>query len=199
MSGDLPGKRSSFSGIFILVIVLLLLPGAVSAAEQVTNGGFETGTLDGWTMAADNAYDLIGYQYAPYRQAHTGSYGLFFDCQESGTYDLSQEIDLTDVDHISFYSTEGAGLASVKIDAQTVISGIDDPQTTWSYYTIDTSGLSGPHVLHFIYQGDGGGWVIDDISATSESSNPVPEFPTMALPVLIIGALAVFAIMYRKK
>jgi len=160
--------------------------------ERVINGGFETGNLNGWTVYMLNNHPqfiLLNNETYPDHTTHSGSYFAWFDTVEGNTLSISQLIDLTGVDDITFWSMYGAGKGTVRIDSNTVLSGISDDYSTWTLHTIDTSSYSGNHTLEFYYQNDGDGWLIDDISAIAVTQLPVAAFsgsPTSGTAPLMV-------------
>jgi hypothetical protein len=56
----------------VLCLVAFLLVPAVASAGLITNGGFETGNLSGWTQSGDTSFTGVD------SNAHSGSFGAFF-------------------------------------------------------------------------------------------------------------------------
>ena len=56
----------------VLCLVAFLLAPAIASAGFITNGGFETGNLSGWTQSGDTSFTGVD------SNAHSGSYGASF-------------------------------------------------------------------------------------------------------------------------
>lgn len=173
------------------VVLLLLLPAAVSAVgpafEVVANGGFEKGTTEGWN--ADNWQVVAGTE-------HGGTFAAFVPMEYSNDYYISQSVDFTGVDTLTFWylltgDEEGNPGVSCEIDNVNVFAGFEKEQ--WAQGTVDTSSYTGIHTISFFVGSGVKDLYIDDVSAMSSSRTPVPEFSPAAVPAFIIGLIgAVF-------
>ncbi|ETA69515.1 hypothetical protein MettiDRAFT_3017 [Methanolobus tindarius DSM 2278] len=124
-----------------LCFCLLVLP----ASAAITNGGFETGDLTGWSTFGT---------YTPMANTNSnqiGSYCLLMN-NPSGDAGITQVVDLTNVDGLSFYYTTsyswGSGYFRIYIDSDVVynVTTLD----SWSQETIDLSSYSGSHTLKVV-------------------------------------------------
>lgn len=144
-------------------------------AEEITNGGFETGDLTGWSK-----YERTGGYVDIITDAHSGIYSLevnvISDSNEELAY-IAQSVDLTDVDSLTFWYMyeffEEIPVSyewSVWIDNRTKIASGTDDVLSWTYKSIDVSAYSGSHTIKFQSRAydDGYGdsyFYVDDISA----------------------------------
>jgi hypothetical protein len=189
-------RKPGYLGIFALLIMLLALPGAVLAAEQVANGGFDTGDETGWTDSSN------AWQVMPVSLGST-NYNIY-SCGYPNS-PLSQTIDLTNVDTLSFWvavvSPENRPDVIVSIDGTPVYQKTYSDGDYGDYHSeqinVDTSAYTGTHTVSWSYSAPDEEIWLDDISA--ESTIPVPEFPIMGFPVLMIGAMGFAAYAYRRE
>ncbi|MEW5743917.1 MAG: PEP-CTERM sorting domain-containing protein [Nitrospirota bacterium] len=67
--------------LFILAVAILMQGTAAHALELMTNGGFETGDVSGWSHYGDMSYSGVD-SFMP----HTGSYGFYAGPTSDATY-----------------------------------------------------------------------------------------------------------------
>lgn len=146
---------------------------SVSAnAAIITNGGFESGDLTGWTCTGA---DLCAVQSD---FTHSGSYAVWgFDNSGFGT--LSQTFATTagstyDLEFwTNAYNTSAGNILRYSIDALAPVTV--DTTTDWLYNDSSFVATSTSTTLSFLFETDSGTgqWRIDDV-AVNLSSVPVP-------------------------
>jgi choice-of-anchor C domain-containing protein len=209
----------------IALIMLLACVGAVSAANIVTNGGFETvvpafsGTFETlspgdtniapWSIDA-GSIDLIN----TYWQNNAGSpYSVDLSGNAPGT--ISQILDTKDGQTctLSFYMSgnpDNPGTKSVNVLlGSNPVSGSPFTFSTansrsnmmWEQKTASGLAATGPTTISFVADPNSGAYgpALDDISVECTGGNtPVPEFPSVALPAAFIVGL-IGAVLFIQK
>jgi hypothetical protein len=211
----------------MILVAILACVGAVSAAELVTNGGFESPVaanpftanmvsgLTGWTIDSGNV-DLIKEYWVPFEGKQSldlsgdvrgeisqpisgppGSYTLTFEM--SGNNECSPTIKELEV-----YWGAGPSIASPTFDTSVITNKLTDMHYT--QVSVPITLTTSPTVLKFeddsvVQDGEERCGVVLDAISIKTPDIPVPEFPTMALPAaLIVGLLgAVLFIQSTKK
>ncbi len=155
---DSPLKRSS-----AVLGVMLALMAAASAQELVTNGGFETGDLSGWTQWGDTSYTNV-QNYT----VHSGSYALR---SGPGTADGGIQQTLTapaGTFHVSvWWYTYPGGHMFVKLDGNQIF--YDDSNNPPNHYTEfqgDFAAGANP-VLQLGFYNPPQYYYVDDVSVTA--------------------------------
>jgi hypothetical protein len=176
---------------------------SIEANALVTNGGFETGNLSGWTCTSgpfngtDRCETVLNSGSFP---SHIGNYSLFaFDNIGFGT--LSQTISTVSGQsyNLSFYSLttriNAANILGVSIDGGAATNVVQTSSYALTIISFIASGSS--TVLDFLFETDDGtgGWQIDDVSVESTTAVPVPA----ALPLLATGLGALGFAGWRRK
>jgi hypothetical protein len=136
---------------------------SVAGTNKIVNGGFETGTISGWSKYEDSgtSVSISGSYY------HTGIYGVRFDTPSIGkTCYIYQDVDLTGVSTLEVWGLYGYNGGFITIDSDIKQSGLDDG-ATWTKHSVDVSSYSGVHTIKIGQvntTGSGSAWVADDVS-----------------------------------
>lgn len=188
---------------FVMIACACLAFGScqLSADNLVTNPGFETGDLTGWTLSgtdsspADNGI-FYGVDTA---DAHSGNYGAYFG-PLGGVLYLSQLLPTVKGDNyvISFWLSETPGTIfpytnsfSASFGATTLISESDTYNLPYTFFTYDARATSDLTLLEFGFRDDVGYFSFDDVSVAGGAPS-VPEPPSLALLPMALFALAVW-------
>lgn len=175
------------SSMIAAAVTAALLPLSASATtELVTNGGFETNDLTGWTCTGASLCDTVGGSVV-----YSGSYGLYgydndgfatlsqtIDTEVGATYDFSFWSRTTNLLNEIRYSLDGGAV-------QEITETLTFSQTTDSFVASGTSA-----VISVFFETDPGTGVVvfDDISVTLGEAAPAVPLPASA--VLLMGAVA---------
>ena len=182
----------------ILIMGLLAVAGVASA--QITNGGFETGDLTGWTTLASSPAPVVNNA-----SAHSGTFSAFIGSAPGGETPGNSAIVSTNftvgagggtlsfwqfrttVDSISF-DWQDAYVTDTSNNILATIFHTCQTDTAWNQTSYSMSAFAGQTVrVEFLVHGDNAGdptnMRIDDVTFT-----PVPEPASMA--ALAMGAIA---------
>jgi Carbohydrate binding domain/PEP-CTERM motif len=154
-----------------------------SAAELVTNGGFETGDFTGWTQSGNTGATLVTSNSA---YVHSGTYGAALGPVGSqGT--LSQLLNTVSGEtyNISFWLRNDGGIPN-SFDAffgtQQLLATAAQGTSAFYNFTYTATGSS-PTELRFDFQQNPAFWGLDDVSVQGVMG-AVPEPATWAMMLL---------------
>jgi carbohydrate binding protein with CBM4/9 domain len=161
-----------------------------ATANLVTNGGFETGDLTGWTQSGNTGNTGVNTS-----NPYTGSYSAF--AGPAGTYGfLSQTLATTpgslyDLDFWLTKPREGSPTAWRATLDGVGVEVLGGPKFDWTHFTFPGFlATTGATTLEFGFINDPGFFYLDDVSVNASAR--VPEsFPTiwLALPVVAMFGL----------
>jgi hypothetical protein len=178
--------RGKFLAMSALAAAVALAAPA-SATQLVTNGGFETGDLSGWTLTGNTSFTGVD------NIAHSGTNAAFFG-QVDATGSLSQTLGTVtgQMYTISFWlQNEGGTPSSFTASfGGDVLTSLSDPAAfNYTFYTFDLTASSNSTLLSFTFQQNPAYFHLDDVSVEDVSS--VPEPATWAMMILGLGAAGV--------
>jgi hypothetical protein len=194
----------------------LLVFAATASADLMTNGGFETGDLTGWTASGKtgeifvcgvggiyNCNQLFGFSSSG--APHSGSDALAFGPNNPHFGGIAGSIEqtLTTVAmqsyDISFWVETCPDLAScpgndliATFGGTTLMSMSNVGPSLWHQFVFEATATDSSTVLKFT--GDNGSFfLIDDVSVTPHTSSTVPEPSALALLATAAGAVGFLA------
>ena len=152
--------------LFAVTAVAALSFAYPAKANLITNGGFETGDLTGWTSSMFLVSGTFNGQ-AP----HSGNFQAVKNLGPSAS--LSQSVATTPgaAYTVSFFAAANNGpippdvTMTVTFGATTIFSHLFDSNTGYTGYTVNVTASSASSALNFNLDGEGLGFVLlDDIS-----------------------------------
>jgi hypothetical protein len=188
---------------YIIVLTVLLAASVPFAhgADIVTNPGFETGDLSGWTLSgADSSPQDNGIYYGvDATDAYSGAFGAYFG-PIGGVLTLQQTLSTSPGSgySLTFWLSQSVNTPpgyvnsfSVVFAGTTLYSQTNLPASSFSESTFDVTASSNSSLLAFNFRNDTGFFSLDDISV-APASVVVPEPATEIL--LILGLVYVIAL-----
>jgi len=192
----------------IAAVAALAATSPVAAANLITNGNFETGTLSGWTLAdsGSGSWFVIGNGagtaisgFPTPTLAAGGSFVAMTDQSNPGSHNLSQTLTLGAGAFVLSFAARGVdqsgsgGAADqqyiVTVDGTTVAGAILN--SAWSDFSFNLNLAAGSHTIAF-QENDRRGYYtggLDNVSLTAA----VPEAATWAMMVVGFGLVGVAA------
>jgi hypothetical protein len=188
-------KHSFLSSILALVSLLAVSVIESVKANLITNGGFETGSLTGWTQSGNTGFtDVFGsFLGTP---PHSGNFQVFFGPVGSHGF-MAQNLATTPGGSyvIDFWLASLAGPAnffSVNWDGASIFSLTDSSAFDYTEFTFELSAANASTPLQFEFVQNASFFLLDDV-IVNPSGVTVPDagstFSLLSLASLGIAAL----------
>ena len=178
--------------------------GQATAANLITNGGFETGDFTGWTITDQRSGTLVGS--SPFTGgsptmtylSHTGTYFALLG-NNGVPATVSQTVDDASGQNytLSFWLANDGDTPNsltVLFGGSTLLSGTDLPASPYTQYTYTVVG-TGSDTLSFVEQNNPGYFSLDDVSLVGPSTVPEPS----SLALFAVGAAGFVGYAWRRR
>lgn len=189
-------KRFGICALFVIGVQWAAV--GTASADLVTNGGFETGTFDGWTQGGDTRFMFLTTTFQ-----HSGTYAAQFAGVGRDSL-LSQTLATVSGQtyQISYWLKGDGGTPndfSVSFGGQPVQTDpANEPAFGYTNFTFDVTATSTSSVLEFAARDDPGYYYLDDVSVTSIASS-TPEPGSIVLVCTGLASVGGFGWMKRRK
>jgi len=169
-----------------LVATLALLVGGLAQAELVVNGGFETGTLGGWTQFGDTSSAGTGTSN-PYNGSHVG---VFSPHAAGGIFQTLNTVAGTTYD-VQWWLRIDAGspqdnLFAFNWDGGAAEYSLIDVNPGYGLFGFTLTAGSNATDLRFTFMNQDSSFSLDDVSVTVHDGR-LPEPGSLALVALVLA------------
>ena len=160
-----------------------------AGADQIVNGGFETGSFSGWTVNDPSGFTNIGpnplFAESGTYHANLGAKGLLGTLSQNVGTTMGQSYQL------SFWLTSDSDVPPNEFDVfwngVEILNLVNLPAQDYTHYSFTVSATSNMTPLVFQYRNDDDFFRLDDVALS------VPETSsTLGLLLLSVTGLAVF-------
>jgi hypothetical protein len=157
-----------------LALATVLAAIAAPAQSQIVNGGFETGSLSGWSQSG-----ICNFTGADGLSAHTGAWGLLTG-PEGGSCTISQNIATTIGQQYTFsfwFRNDGDdfNLFNAFFGANQLLQLTNETPFDWTFKSFLVTATTSSTNVGFQVRHEEADWHVDDVGVTRTTTTPEPS------------------------